>query len=105
MFNKWTIDLVGPIQPPGKKKDAVYIITVMEYSTRWEKAQPVKDCSIATAAKFLFDYVLTRFGCPKILMSDRGTHFLNETIVMIPEEFQVYHQKSKPYHPQANGTV
>lgn len=38
-------------------------------------------------------------------MSDRGTHFLNETISVLTDEFQVYHQKSTPYHPQANGTI
>lgn len=38
-------------------------------------------------------------------MSDRGTHFLNDTISMILEEFQVYHQKSTPYHPQVNAMV
>jgi len=38
-------------------------------------------------------------------MSDHDTHFLNETISALKEEFQVYHQKSTPYHPQANGTI
>ena len=38
-------------------------------------------------------------------MSDQGTHFLNQSIQEITEEFQVFHQKSTPYHSQANGTV
>lgn len=38
-------------------------------------------------------------------MSDRGTHFLNKTISTLIEEFQVYHQKITPYHPQANEIV
>lgn len=104
-FKKWAIDFVGPIQPSGKKTGARYIITVMDYLTRWAEEQPVKDYTGATTTKFLFEHVLTRFGCPKVLMSDRGTHFLNETISALTEEFQVYHQKSTPYHPQANGTV
>ena len=38
-------------------------------------------------------------------MSDQGTHFINRTIRDMIEEFEVYHQKSTPYHPQENGTV
>eukprot|EP00253_Pinus_taeda_P027286 PITA_27286 len=104
-FEKWAIVFVGPIQPAGKKTGVQYIITATKYLTRWVKAQLAKDCIGATTTKFLFEYVLTRFGCPKVLMSDHGTHFLNETISALAEEFQVYHQKSTSYHPQANGTV
>jgi transposase InsO family protein len=49
--------------------------------------------------------VITRFGCPRILMSEQDTHFINDTIRAMTEEFEVYHQKSTPYHPQANGTM
>ena len=73
--------------------------------TRWAEAQPLKDCNEKNAMKFVFEYILSRFGCPKILMSDQGSHFLNKTIEELNEEFQVYHQKITPYHPQENGIV
>lgn len=38
-------------------------------------------------AKFLFEYMLTRIGFPKVLMRDRDTHFLNETISTLTKEF------------------
>ena len=47
-FDKWAIDFVGPINPPGKHTGARYIITVTDYLTRWVKATLVKDCSAAT---------------------------------------------------------
>ena len=59
----------------------------------------MKDCSAATTAKFIFDHIFSRLGCPRILMSDQGSHFLNKTIEALTEEFQVYHQKSTAYHP------
>jgi transposase InsO family protein len=96
---------VGPINPPGNHTGERYIITATKYLTRWVEERAVKDCSATTATHFIFDDIITRFGCPKILMSDQGTHFNNKTIEALNEEFAVHHQKSTPYHPQENGTV
>jgi transposase InsO family protein len=104
-FENWAIDFVGPINPPGKCTGERYIITTTEYLTRWAEASEVKDCSATIAVCFIFDDIITRFGCPKILMSDKGTHFINKTVEALIEEFAVQHQKSTPYHPQENGTV
>ena len=104
-FEKWGIDFMGPINPPGKHTGARYIITATEYLTRWVEARVVNDYSATTATCFIFDDIITRFGCPKILMSDQGTHLINKRIEALTEEFVVHHQKSTPYHPQANGTV
>lgn len=84
---------------------AHYIITAKDYLTRWIEEQPVKDYTTETTTKFLFENVLVRFCYPKILMNDRETHFLNETINALTKEFQIYHQQSTPYHLQENGTV
>jgi transposase InsO family protein len=82
-----------------------YIITVTKYLTRWVEAAPVKDCSVETTAHFLFEQVITRFECPRILMSDQGMHFINNTIQAMLEKFEVHHQKITLYHPQENGMV
>jgi hypothetical protein len=73
--------------------------------TKWAEARAVKDCSATIAVRFIFDDIITRFGCPNILMSDQGTHFINKIVEALIEEFIVHHQKSTPYHPQANGIV
>jgi hypothetical protein len=69
------------------------------------KAAPVKYCSAETVVHFLFEQVFTRFGCPRVFMGDQGIHFINNTICMMLEEFEVHHQKITLYHPQENGTV
>jgi hypothetical protein len=38
-------------------------------------------------------------------MNDQGTHFINDIFRAMNEEFEVYHQKSTPYHPQENGII
>ena len=104
-FDKWAIDFLVPINPPGKKTGARYIITAIDYVTTWAEAQAVKDFTTDTVVHFIFEQILTRFGCPKILISDRGTYFFNEMIWALNEEFQIHHAKSTPYHPQVNGAV
>ena len=71
---------MGPINPPGKHTEARYIITATEYLTRWVEAREVKDCSATTVACFIFDDIIIRFGFPKMLMSDQGTHFINNQL-------------------------
>jgi hypothetical protein len=91
VFDKSEIDFVGPINPPTGSSGARYIIITTEYLTRWAEVAPVKYHSAETTTHFLFEQVITRFGCPRILMSDQGTHFINNSISSMTEEFEFYH--------------
>ena len=99
-FDKWVVDFVGPINPPGKHTGALYIITTTNYLIQWAKAAPVADCNVATKAIwFIFETIVTRFGCPRTLKSDQGSHFVNRTVKALTEELHIQHKRSTPYHP------
>ena len=102
-FAKWGIDFVGPINPPAHRTRAQYIIVATDYLTKWVEAKATPKNDARTTACFLYEYVFTRYGLPIEIVSDRGTHFINEVIHHLLDEFMVIHKKSAPYHPQANG--
>jgi hypothetical protein len=78
-FEKWGIDYVEEVHPHSSKEMA-YIVVATEYLTKWAKAKVVKTDTAAHAASFMYENIISRFGCPKILVSDRGNHFLSSVI-------------------------
>ena len=102
-FEKWGIDFVGPIKPPSYYSQKRYILVATEYVTKWAEAMATKIDDAKIVAKFIYENIITRFGCPKELVSDRGTHFLNDTIEHLTNKLFIKHQKTTPYHPRANG--
>src|SRR6266540_1138507 len=52
-----------------------------------------------------YEKIICRFGAPRVIQSDRGTHFINEVIWKLTKRFRVRHSLSSPYHPQSNGLV
>ena len=76
-----------------------------EYLTKWEEAKAIKKDNGKQVAIFLYENIISRIGCPKVLISDRGKHFLNETIEEITKIFNINHRKTTPYHPQTNGQI
>ena len=102
-FEKWRIDFVGPIKPPSREGQKRYILVATEYVTKWAEALATKIEDADIVAKFIYENIITRFGCPKEIVSDRGIHFINDIIEKMLKKYFIKHRKSSPYHPRANG--
>ena len=98
-FEKWGIDFVGPISPAAINSQARYIIVATDYFTKWAEARATRKADARSAAKFLDEQVISRYGCPLELISNHGTHFLNEVIAQLTTEFMIIHRKSLAYYP------
>ena len=44
---------------------------------KWVETKPVVSCTKEFVAKFIYENIVTCFGFPLVLISDRGTHFIN----------------------------
>eukprot|EP00253_Pinus_taeda_P006767 PITA_06767 len=56
-----------------------------------------------TAAQFLFNHVISRFGVPQAIVTDHGKHFHNHMMAELITQLGLRHDSSTSYHPQANG--
>lgn len=85
-FEKWRIDYVGEVHPHSSKK-TTYIVVATKYLTKWAEAKAVKTDTAVHAATFMYENIISRFENLKILVSDRGTHFLNSLVQEMTDKF------------------
>ena len=103
MFKKVAIDIVGPIEPMSDTKKR-YILVVIDYSTRYPEAVPLKDISAKSVVDALWE-IWTRLGVPDQIVTDQGSQFTGHLMREINELLKIKHSMTAPFHPQANGLV
>ena len=100
IFDVWGIDFMGPFpQSFGN----LYILLAVDYVSKWVEAVacPRNDANIVVS--FLQKNILSRFGTPRTIISDGGTHFANKIFSKLMSRYGIKHIKSLAYHPQTNG--
>lgn len=102
-FYQIGIDIVGPL--PRTQRGKKYIVTAMDYLTKWPEARALTEATAEKVADFIYEQIICQHGCPQIILTDRGTHFNNNMVNRLLEKFKIKHLLSTPYHPQTNGLV
>ena len=99
-FEKIAIDIIGEL-PMTKHKNR-FILTVIDYATRWTEAIPLKNCDTVTISEALCT-IFARFGFPREILSDNGPAFTSNVMQQVMCTLGIKHRFSTPYHPQTNG--
>nr|GFB32396.1 reverse transcriptase domain-containing protein [Tanacetum cinerariifolium] len=100
-FDVWGIDFMGPfLSSKGNK----YTLVAVDYLSKWVEAKALATNDARVVVKFLKS-LFSRFGTPKAIISDRGTHFYNDQFSRVMAKYGVTHCLSTAYHPQTSGQV
>ncbi len=78
-FMKWGLNFIGPIKLAGRLTRNKYILVAIDYATKWVEAKAFKTNVVVVIAKFMYEYILTRFGCPLTIVTNQGINFINDT--------------------------
>ncbi|GJX81983.1 reverse transcriptase domain-containing protein [Tanacetum coccineum] len=98
-------------------KAKVYVIAKLPHPTfikcvrsrfdtclKWVEAKALPTNDARVVVKFLKS-LFARFGTPRAIISDRGTHFCNDQFTKVMLKYGVTHRLSTAYHPQTSGQV
>ena len=102
-FRRVAIDLVGPIEPATAKGNR-FILTVVDYATRYPEAVALRRIDTQAVAEALVD-IYSRVGVPREVLTDNGGQFTSDLMKEVSRLLSIRQMTTTPYHPQCNGLV
>ncbi|CAL8993308.1 unnamed protein product [Prunus brigantina] len=102
IFDVWGIDFMGPF-PTSYGFE--YILVAVDYVSKWVEAIATRTNDAKVVISFLKANIFTRFGTPRAIISDGGSHFVNQAFAALLKKYGITHKVATPYHPQTSGQV
>uniref|UniRef100_A0A0E0FAB6 Integrase catalytic domain-containing protein n=1 Tax=Oryza meridionalis TaxID=40149 RepID=A0A0E0FAB6_9ORYZ len=94
------IDFMGPFP---KSRNCEYILVAVDYVSKWVEAMPCIAADVKHAKKIFTEIIFPRFGTPRMVISDGGSHFIDKTFRDLLRDIGAKHNVATPYHPQTSG--
>jgi len=105
-FQKWGLDFIRPVKPINRMSNNQYILVATNYATKWViEVRTFYTNTTVVISQFLYKHILMRFGCSSTIMTNQGTHFINDAIRYLIDHFILRHISSIIHYPQGNGHV
>ena len=91
---------MGPFPPSFGN---IYILLALDYVSKWVEAIACPKNDAITVVGFIQRNILSRFGAPRTIISDEGSHFSNKVFAKLMSKYGIKHMMRLAYHPQSNG--
>jgi transposase InsO family protein len=98
-FDVWGIDYMGPFLI---SQGCEYILVAIDYVSKWVEALPCKAADAENSKKMFQEVIFPRFGTPRMVISDGGSHFIDKGFHQFLKNLGIRHNVATPYHPQIN---
>jgi hypothetical protein len=79
------------------------ILVAVDYVFKWVEAMPCRSADAKNSKKMFHEIIFSRFGIPKMVISDGGSHFIDKSFQKYLSNLRIRHNIVTPYHPQTSG--
>lgn len=101
-FQQWGIDVIGDMNPRYSMQHK-YILTAIDYFTRWVEAVPMKQVNTNKVIEFLEYNITTGFCTPLTLVFDNASYFSSIAVSQFSLDRGIQIRYSTNYYPKGNG--
>ncbi|KAH3745938.1 gag-pol fusion protein [Pelomyxa schiedti] len=96
-----SLDFVGPLR--ATRRGNSYILVMIDHLTGDVELKATRHPDAESAVRALVHSWVCRKGIPRVMISDRGTHFTNRIMTGPCSMLGIEQRMTTPYHPQADG--
>ena len=93
LFDVWGIDFMDPFP---SLFGHLYILLAVDYVSKWVEAIPTRSNDNKVVLRFLKENIFSRFGTPRTIISDQGTHFKNRQFESLLKKYSITHRLATP---------
>jgi hypothetical protein len=100
-FSRWHLDFVGEL--PETLRGNKWLLVAVDYTTNWPIARALPEATGEAIASFIYEEIVMRFGCPKEILTDRGSNFMSNVVSHYLQRLKTNHKRTWAFHPRTNG--
>lgn len=101
-FARWHLDFIREL--PTTVRGNNWLLVAVDSATNWSIARALPEATGEAIAKFLYEEITMRFGCPQEIFSDRGPNFMSNVIRLRSAHSSRYSHETSRRASQISGS-